>query len=87
MSEIKIRCPHCSWEPDGGAHWACTCDHVWNTFDTAGVCPACNKKWEDTQCPVPDCQKWSKHEDWYIIPIDMEALFATEKKVSSIAEK
>ena len=48
MSEIKIRCPHCSWEPDGGAHWACTCDHVWNTFDTAGVCPSCNKKWEDT---------------------------------------
>lgn len=37
--------------------------HVWNTFDTRGVCPNCDKQWKDTQCL--ECHRWSPHEDWY----------------------
>ena len=70
--KIQIRCPLCEWKPDGKAYWVCTCGHFWNTFDTAGFCPSCNKKWETTQCP--GCVIWSKHEDWYIIPIDFDDL-------------
>ena len=66
----KILCPKCSWKPDGGKHWQCSCLHVWNTFETAGNCPKCSKTWEDTQCPGPGypggCGKWSPHLDWYV---------------------
>ena len=60
----RIRCPRCAWEPGRHDLWRCSCLHVWNTFDTAGVCPACGKKWEETQCLR--CQAWSAHEDWYL---------------------
>ena len=66
---IEILCPKCGWKPDGHAHWECTCGHVWNTFETAGKCPNCAKRWDDTQCPGPNfgpgCGKWSKHIEWY----------------------
>ncbi len=67
MKDIQIRCPKCSWEPDGKPYWACTCGTVWDTFSTGGRCPGCGKQWEDTQC-VPyagGCGKWSPHLDWY----------------------
>lgn len=74
MENIKISCPKCSWEPDGGAWWNCSCGTTWNSFDTVGVCPSCNRKWHMTQCPGPGfpggCGKWSKHDNWYIIPFD-----------------
>jgi hypothetical protein len=41
----------------------CECLHVWNTFDTRGVCPACGHQWKETQCLR--CQAWSPHEEWY----------------------
>jgi len=65
--EIKITCPKCNWEPDGGEYWACDCGHQWNTFDTAGRCPSCGKQWEQTQCVVHHggCTEWSPHIDWY----------------------
>jgi hypothetical protein len=39
--ERRIRCPKCKWQPGRGERWMCKCRHVWNTFDTHGVCPAC----------------------------------------------
>jgi len=36
-----IRCPLCGWSPRKEDLWSCSCGHVWNTFDTGGVCPAC----------------------------------------------
>ena len=66
---VEIACPKCDWEPNGGAHWMCTCGYRWNTFDTYGKCPKCGKVWRDTQCPGPGypggCGAWSKHIDWY----------------------
>ncbi|OGQ90123.1 MAG: hypothetical protein A2289_03870 [Deltaproteobacteria bacterium RIFOXYA12_FULL_58_15] len=59
----KIRCPKCGWQPGKGDRWQCICDHVWNTFDTRGVCPACHEQWEVTACL--SCQQFSPHEDWY----------------------
>jgi hypothetical protein len=59
----RIRCPRCAWEPQRHDLWTCTCLFVWNTFDTGGVCPGCNRKWTETQCPR--CREWSRHEDWY----------------------
>ena len=59
----RIRCPRCAWEPGRGDRWMCTCLHVWNTFDTRGVCPGCGRRWLETQCLR--CKAWSRHEDWY----------------------
>ncbi|MCB0551622.1 MAG: hypothetical protein KDD19_28915 [Phaeodactylibacter sp.] len=66
-NDIKIECPKCGWEPDGGAYWSCTCGHIWNTFATAARCPACNKQWEYTQCIAykGGCNQFSPHLDWY----------------------
>ncbi|MGB3182128.1 MAG: hypothetical protein WBB45_12110 [Cyclobacteriaceae bacterium] len=65
--ELKIACPKCEWEPDGGPHWTCTCGHTWNTFETYGKCPSCTRVWRDTRCPdsAGGCGGWSKHADWY----------------------
>jgi hypothetical protein len=60
----RIRCPRCGWEPGRDDRWTCTCLHVWNTFDTGGVCPGCGHTWDETQCLR--CQAWSPHIDWYV---------------------
>ena len=59
----RIRCPRCSWEPRPEDRWCCSCLHVWNTFETRGVCPACMRQWQETQCLR--CNEWSPHDDWY----------------------
>ncbi|HMO41325.1 MAG TPA: hypothetical protein PKC76_00315 [Saprospiraceae bacterium] len=68
MARIKIECPKCSWEPDGGAYWACSaCGHVWNTFDTMARCPQCQHQHERTAC-IPwrgGCTAYEPHLDWY----------------------
>ncbi|MDB5234989.1 MAG: hypothetical protein JWR44_1982 [Hymenobacter sp.] len=66
-STIAIYCPHCYWEPDGGAHWVCTCGCVWNTFDTAAVCPQCRYRWQVTGCPPGPggCGVYAPHIGWY----------------------
>jgi hypothetical protein len=46
----RIRCPLCGWSPRRNDRWACSCGHLWNTFDTGGVCPACLHQWTSTQC-------------------------------------
>lgn len=64
---MKVRCPKCSWEPDGNAYWQCHCGHQWNTFETAARCPACGFQHEKTSC-VPfagGCHAHSDHLDWY----------------------
>jgi hypothetical protein len=58
-----IRCPECRWVPIQEARWPCKCRHVWNTFDTRGLCPACKHQWEVTQCP--SCGAVSAHAAWY----------------------
>ncbi len=65
----KIRCPKCAWEPSKESRWYCAgtpdaCGHCWNTFDTRGVCPGCDKRWTETACL--HCHAWSLHEDWYV---------------------
>ena len=59
----RIRCPRCAWRPRKDDAWQCSCFHVWNTFDTRGMCPACGIQWKDTQCL--SCKQWSPHEAWY----------------------
>ena len=59
-----VRCPRCGWRPGRHDLWMCSCLHSWNTFETGGVCPACDRRWADTQCPR--CHAWSRHEDWYV---------------------
>jgi hypothetical protein len=41
----------------------CSCGHLWNTFETGGVCPACLHQWTSTQ--YLSCARWSPHSDWY----------------------
>jgi len=66
-AQIRIRCPACSWEPDGKPYWQCTCGCVWDTFSTGARCPACHKVWEQTQCveEAGGCDALSPHLDWY----------------------
>jgi len=58
-----IRCPKCGWVPVQEARWGCKCGHVWNTFETRGLCPACQYQWEVTICY--GCHEMSRHVDWY----------------------
>jgi hypothetical protein len=60
---VKIRCPHCAWEPRKSDLWACHCGTQWHTFDTGGQCPSCKWNWSQTQCPR--CGQWAAHKDWY----------------------
>jgi hypothetical protein len=59
----RIRCPKCNWSPRAEDRWQCKCRHVWNTFDTGGVCPGCLYQWKVTQCLR--CGQMSPHSDWY----------------------
>lgn len=59
----RIRCPKCKWSPGPHDRWACKCGHIWNTFDTGGVCPSCLFQWKVTACL--SCREWSPHSDWY----------------------
>lgn len=59
----RIRCPHCSWEPRREDRWSCECGWIWHTFDTFGTCPACERRWHETQCLA--CHDWSPHPEWY----------------------
>jgi hypothetical protein len=67
MTEVKIKCPQCNWEPDGKSYWECHCGHVWNTFETAGRCPECSFQHNYTQCVqyAGGCNHFSVHLDWY----------------------
>lgn len=62
---MQIWCPGCEWKPKPSTRWVCErrCRHEWNTFDTGGVCPACSKVWELTQCHA--CHRKYPHPDWY----------------------
>jgi hypothetical protein len=61
----NIRCPECRWRPEKDSRWSCEpgCGHCWNTFDTGGVCPGCDKRWHRTACLR--CAAWSAHVAWY----------------------
>ena len=60
----RVRCPKCAWEPSRGDLWMCFCLYAWHTFDTFGVCPACDQRHAETQCL--QCHDWSPHPDWYV---------------------
>ena len=59
----RVRCPKCAWRPRVSDRWQCTCFHVWNTFQTNAVCPACGFRWPWTECLR--CHERSAHQDWY----------------------
>jgi hypothetical protein len=59
-----IRCPKCQFQPSTDIRWICKCSHMWNTFQTAGKCPACHFQWEVTACP--HCGEMSQHGTWYV---------------------
>lgn len=84
MELLKIACPKCSWEPDGGEYWGCSkCGHTWNTFETAARCPKCGFQYTDTQC-IPfrgGCHQMSPHEDWYHWRVDLKELLKLEQEV------
>lgn len=68
MTEEKIACPKCDWEPDGFPYWMCdSCATTWNTFDTAARCPGCGKQFKETQCidQAGGCGQVSPHLEWY----------------------
>jgi hypothetical protein len=60
----SIRCPKCGWLPATEDRWGCKCGHVWNTFSTGGLCPACQFQWKITVCN--ECGEISPHSEWYV---------------------
>lgn len=62
----RIKCPLCAWAPGKDDRWVCSCDFIWNTFDTGGRCPACDFQWAETMCLR--CRQWSPHAEWYVDP-------------------
>ena len=86
MSEVKIACPKCDFEPLPSDLWQCACGHLWHTFDTFGRCPACSIVWKRTQCLDPvdgGCSRWSPHLDWYhgldeLLRLELELVFERE---------
>ena len=82
MSQIKIRCPKCRWEPSVNSQWYCDkCSHIWNTFDTGGKCPGCGHVHRYTQCPR--CHKMSPHAEWYDWG-EMDGEFVVEEEVKEV---
>lgn len=65
MKGKRIRCPKCAWQSRKESRWSCgePCFCLWNTFDTAGRCPRCNRVWLHTCCL--SCSQWSPHLEWY----------------------
>jgi len=41
--KIEILCPKCGWRPSEDSIWCHDpgCGHIWNAFDTGGICPNC----------------------------------------------
>ena len=75
----RVRCPLCGWRPRASSRWVCDdcghpehfyngCGHVWNTFDTRGLCAGCGHLWRWTSCL--DCGAWSPHGEWYATDSD-----------------
>lgn len=62
---VKIYCPVCAWRPQAHHRWMCDllCGTSWNTFETRGRCPGCQKQWRVTQCL--SCNVYSPHDEWY----------------------
>jgi hypothetical protein len=63
-ADARQRCPSCRWVPLESDRWACSCGQTWNTFDTGGRCPNCDKQWETTACL--SCKATAAHQDWYV---------------------
>ncbi|HVH41211.1 MAG TPA: DUF4261 domain-containing protein [Labilithrix sp.] len=63
---VAVVCPSCAWSPPPHSRWECHCGFTWYTFDTQGVCPACNHRHVETTCL--ECGHSSTHEDWYQAP-------------------
>lgn len=72
QDSLIIQCTTCEWKPDGEKHWACSCEHKWNTFMTKGKCPKCKTKWENTRCPA--CGKSTTHSKWYKTKEEIELI-------------
>jgi RNA polymerase subunit RPABC4/transcription elongation factor Spt4 len=69
-TRLQVACPECGWQPDENYSWQCTCGHSWNSFQTYGVCPACAKVRQETECPT--CKQSSQYESWYTFPNGVE---------------
>jgi DNA-directed RNA polymerase subunit RPC12/RpoP len=68
MLETPIACPHCTWQPDGEAHWLChACGLEFNMFEDAGRCPRCYHVHTKTACVeyAGGCNQIAPHLDWY----------------------
>ena len=61
----RIRCPLCTWEPDGRDYWGCEmCGAIFDTFVTRAHCPECPNSWRETVCIR--CHQMSSHDEWYV---------------------
>jgi DNA-directed RNA polymerase subunit RPC12/RpoP len=65
---MKIKCPSCSYVPDGSADWNCqACGAEFDMFEKAGACTQCGFQHTKTSCILwrDGCNTISEHLDWY----------------------
>ncbi len=59
----SFSCPGCRVHPPRAALWTCgDCQEPFDTFETGGACPACERVFAGTACP--DCGQAHPFEQW-----------------------
>jgi peptidase M50-like protein len=59
----EFTCPSCKASPPRGSFWGCgTCNAVFDTFESGGVCPNCSMHFPQTACP--NCGTFSPYSEW-----------------------
>lgn len=77
--KIVIICNRCRWELDHQVYWKCSCHHVWNVFETKGLCPECDTFWNLIQCP--NCFFPLFIKEWYGIRVDWWSLYLKRRNL------
>lgn len=61
---MGVACPQCGAAPPAVPFWRCECGQLFDTFETGGTCPRCQKRHALTACP--ECLRKSPMKSWQV---------------------
>ena len=71
-----FKCPSCRTAPPIGTYWRCgNCEHMFDTFETRGMCPHCGVQYATTTCL--DCREQRPISEWVVDPHPMGVVSGT----------